>query len=91
MKKITYILLATFIVISFYPTIKKTYFENKRLKNEAFIAEYLSDKSFKRSYVKSLPKKLRPDLKNYHDFLMTSQLMLAILNIHLRQVSLSSF
>ena len=71
MKKITYILLATFIVISFYPTIKKTYFENKRLKNEAFIAEYLSDKSFKRSYVKSLPKKLRPDLKNYHDFLMT--------------------
>ena len=71
MKKITYILLITFIVISFYPTIKKTYFENKRLKNEAFIAEYLSDKSFKRSYVKSLPKKLRPDLKNYHDFLMT--------------------
>ena len=27
--------------------------------------------SFKRSYVKSLPKRLRPDLKNYHDFLMT--------------------
>ena len=40
-------------------------------KNEKYLAEYLSDKSFKRSYVKSLPKKLRPDLKNYHDFLMT--------------------
>ena len=50
---------------------KNIYFENKRLKNEKYLAEYLSDKSFKRSYVKSLPKRLRPDLKNYHDFLMT--------------------
>ena len=72
MKKNIYILAFT-LIFSFlaYQPAKNAIYEYKRVKNEAFINEYLSDKSFKRSYVKSLPKRLRPDLKNYHDFLMT--------------------
>ena len=72
MKKNIYILAFT-LIFSFlaYQPAKNAVYEYKRVKNEAFINEYLSDKSFKRSYVKSLPKRLRPDLKNYHDFLMT--------------------
>ena len=71
MKKITYILVAILILTISFEPLSNIYYENKRIKNEKYLAEYLSDKSFKRSYVKSLPKKLRPDLKNYHDFLMT--------------------
>ena len=71
MKKIIYILVATLILTISFEPVSDIYFENKRLKNEKYLAEYLSDKSFKRSYVKSLPKKARPDLKNYHDFMMT--------------------
>ena len=71
MNKYKYIIIAILIFGYAYQPAKNAYFENKRLKNEAFIKEYLDDKSFSRSYVKSLPKKLRPDLKNYHDFLMT--------------------
>ena len=72
MRKNIYILAFT-LIFSFlaYQPAKNAIYEYKRVKNEAFINEYLSDKSFKRSYVKSLPKRLRPDLKNYHDFLMT--------------------
>ena len=72
MRKNIYIL-AFVLIFSFlaYQPAKNAIYEYKRVKNEAFINEYLSDKSFKRSYVKSLPKRLRPDLKNYHDFLMT--------------------
>ena len=72
MKKNIYILAFT-LIFSFlaYQPAKNAIYEYKRVKNEAFINEYLSDKSFKRNYVKSLPKRLRPDLKNYHDFLMT--------------------
>ena len=72
MRKNIYILAFTLIFsfLAYQPT-KNAIYEYKRVKNEAFINEYLSDKSFKRSYVKSLPKRLRPDLKNYHDFLMT--------------------
>ena len=72
MRKNIYILAIT-LIFSFlaYQPAKNAIYEYKRVKNEAFINEYLSDKSFKRSYVKSLPKRLRPDLKNYHDFLMT--------------------
>jgi len=71
MKKIIYILVAILILTISFEPVSNIYFENKRLKNEKYLAEYLSDKSFSRSYVKSLPKKLRPDLKNYHDFMMT--------------------
>ena len=72
MKKIHYtITLFLLLVAILYQPAKNIYFENKRVQNEIYLQEYLSDKSFKRSYVKSLPKRLRPDLKNYHDFLMT--------------------
>ena len=72
MRKNIYILAFTlFFSFLAYQPAKNAIYEYKRVKNEAFINEYLSDKSFKRSYVKSLPKRLRPDLKNYHDFLMT--------------------
>ena len=72
MKKIHYtITLFLLLVAILYQPAKNIYFENKRVQNEIYLKEYLSDKSFKRSYVKSLPKRLRPDLKNYHDFLMT--------------------
>lgn len=74
MKKIHYIIAFVLLGIISYQPVKNIYFESKKLKNEAFLKEYLSDKSFSRSYVKSLPKKLRPDLKNYHDFLMTRDL-----------------
>ena len=63
MKKITYILVAILILTISFEPLSNIYYENKRIKNEKYLAEYLSDKSFKRSYVKSLPKKLRPDLK----------------------------
>ena len=72
MKKIHFtITLFLLLVAILYQPAKNIYFENKRVQNEIYLQEYLSDKSFKRSYVKSLPKRLRPDLKNYHDFLMT--------------------
>lgn len=71
MRKIKYIVAFTLLGLIVYQPAKNIYYENKRLKNEAYLKEYLSDKSFSRSYVKSLPKRLRPDLKNYHDFLMT--------------------
>ena len=72
MRKNIYIL-AFVLIFSFlaYQPAKNIIYEYKKNKNEAYISDYLSDKYFKRSYVKSLPKKLRPDLKNYHDFLMT--------------------
>ena len=72
MRKNIYIL-AFVLIFSFlaYQPAKNIIYEYKKVKNEAYISDYLSDKYFKRSYVKSLPKKLRPDLKNYHDFLMT--------------------
>lgn len=60
MKKITYILLAILILTISFEPLSNIYYENKRVKNEKYLAEYLSDKSFKRSYVKSLPKNLDP-------------------------------
>ena len=56
MKKITYILVAILILTISFEPLSNIYYENKRIKNEKYLAEYLSDKSFKRSYVKSLPK-----------------------------------
>ena len=61
MKKITYILVAILILTISFEPLSNIYYENKRIKNEKYLAEYLSYKSFKISYLKRLPKKLRPD------------------------------
>ena len=70
MKKLNYIIAFILIgLISFQP-INNFLLEQKRVKQETFIQNYLSDKSFKIKEVKKLPKRARPDLKYYHDFLM---------------------
>ena len=48
MKKITYILVAILILTISFEPLSNIYYENKRIKNEKYLAEYLSDKSFKR-------------------------------------------
>ena len=60
MKKITYILVAILILTISFEPLSNIYYENKRIKNEKYLAEYLSDKSFKRSYVKAFQKNLDP-------------------------------
>ena len=76
MKKITYILLAVLILtISFEPA-KNIYHENKRIQNEQFINNYIEKNNHNYYEVKKLPKKARPDLKYYHDFIMTRDISL---------------
>ncbi len=70
MKKLNYIITFILIAIISYQPISNFFYEQQRLDQEKFIKEYLSDKSFKITEVKKLPKRARPDLKYYHDFLM---------------------
>jgi hypothetical protein len=70
MKKLYYII--TFILISMisFQPINNFILEKERVKQERFIQNYLSDKSYSIKEVKKMPKRSRPDLKFYHDFLM---------------------
>ena len=42
MKKITYILVAILILTISFEPLSNIYYENKRIKNEKYLAEYLS-------------------------------------------------
>ena len=71
MKKIIYIALSIVILITvFFQPLQNIYFENIRLNQENFIRNYMIDKTYNYKEVKKLPKKLRPDLKYNHEFLM---------------------
>ena len=74
MKKIIYILVAILILTISFEPVKNLYYENKRVQNEQFIIDYLEKNNHNYFEVKKLPKKARPDLKYYHDFLMTRDL-----------------
>ena len=76
MRKITYILLAVLILTISFEPVKNTYYENKRIQNEQFINDYLEKNNHNYYAVKKLPKKARPDLKYYHDFIMTRDMSL---------------
>ena len=74
MKKIIYILVAILILTISFEPVKNLYYENKRVQNEQFIIDYLEKNNHNYFEIKKLPKKARPDLKYYHDFLMTRDL-----------------
>ena len=71
MKNITKIILGFFIIsIALFQPIKNLYFEKLRLNQENYIRSYMNNNTYDFSEIKKLPKKLRPDLKYNHDFLM---------------------
>ena len=74
MKKIIYILVAILILTISFEPVKNLYYENKRVQNEQFINDYLEKNNHNYFEVKKMPKKARPDLKYYHDFIMTRDL-----------------
>ena len=49
MKKITYIIVAILILTISFEPLSNIYYENKRIKNEKYLAKYLNEKSFKKS------------------------------------------
>lgn len=73
MKKITYISIGLIFATTalLYKPMQNYFLENHRLKEEAFVRDYTSKNSHNYYEVKKMPRKLRPTLKYYHDFLMT--------------------
>ncbi len=71
MKKIIHITIVFIIlIITLFNPVQNFYYEQKRIGQEKFIRNFMEENSYKVSEVKKLPKKARPDLKYYHDFLM---------------------
>ena len=71
MKNTTKIILSLFIIsIALFQPIENFYFEQVRLNQENYIRNYIDDNNYDYKEVKKLPKKLRPDLKYNHEFLM---------------------
>ena len=70
MKKIIHITIVFIIqIITLFNPVQNFYYEQKRIGQEKFIRNFMEENSYKVSEVKKLPKKARPDLKYYHDFL----------------------
>ena len=71
MKKIIHITIVFIIlIITLFNPVQNFYYEQKRIGQEKFIRNFMEENSYKVSEVKKLPKRARPDLKYYHDFLM---------------------
>ena len=71
MKKLKYIIAFILIGLISYQPMNNFLLEKKRVEREKFISSYMDKNSFSYYEVKKISKKLRPDLKYYHDFLMT--------------------